>query len=164
MTADEIIRRLALKPHPKEAGYFVETHRSEGRISREALPAYYGGDRCCSTAIYFLLKAGSFSEMHRLHSEEIWHHYGGAPAEMLLLLPDGSGKILRLGNRLDADESPQVVVPRRAWQGVTTVGDYTLFGCTVAPGFEYSDYESGNGAALIQRYPQFAERIKTLTR
>ena len=162
--ADEIIRKLNLQPHPREDGFFAETHRSRDRITWEALPAFYGGTRCLSTAIYFLLKSGGFSEMHRLRSEEVFHFYMGAPAEMLLLLPDGSGKVLRLGNDLDAGELPQIVVPRFAWQGLVTLGDYTLMGCTVAPGFEYSDFEPGNREDLERQFPEFADAIARRTR
>lgn len=157
--ADEIIHKLNLKPHPRESGFFVETYRSRDRITWEALPALYDGTRCFSTAIYFLLKAGGFSEMHRLRSEEVFHFYKGAPAEMLILPPGGPGRILRLGNDLDAGEVPQVVVPRYAWQGVVTLGEYTLMGCTVAPGFEYSDFEYGAREDLTKQYPQFADAI-----
>lgn len=164
MTADDIINRFGLQPHPKEDGYFVETYRSADRISWEALPGRYQGDRAYSTAIYFLLTEKGFSELHRLSSDEIYHYYMGAPLELLLLLPDGSGKRLRLGNDLEAGEQPQIVVPRNSWQGAFTTGQYTLFGCTVAPGFEYPDYEAGNCAELVKQYPQFETNIKRLTR
>ncbi|HSP06541.1 MAG TPA: cupin domain-containing protein [Acidobacteriota bacterium] len=164
MNADEVIRRLNLQPHPREAGFFAETHRSGDRVAWEALPATYDGTRCFSTAIYFLLKADGFSEMHRLRSDEIYHFYKGAPAEMLLLFPDGSGKILRLGNDLDAGEVPQIVVPRNVWQGMIPLGDYTLSGCTVSPGFEYSDYQAGQREDLIRKYPQWTAAIARRTR
>lgn len=164
MNAQEVIRLLDLKPHPREDGFFVETYRSTDRISWEALPGSYSGDRCFSTAIYFMLVAGGFSEMHRVRSDELFHYYMGDPAEMLLLLPHGEGRIVRFGNHLEAGEVPQIVVPRNAWQGMLTTGEYTLFGNTVAPGFEYSDYESGNREELIGLYPQFAEKIAKLTR
>ena len=142
MNAQEIISMLNLQPHPREDGYFVETYRSTDRVTWEALPAFYHGTRSFSTAIYFLLTANGFSEMHRLRSDEIFHYYAGAPAEMLQLA-ENSGRVLRLGNDLAKEESPQIVVPRNVWQGMKTTGEFTLFGCTVAPGFEYSDYESG---------------------
>lgn len=164
MTAEEIIKRLGLQQHPKEDGYFIETHRSMDRISWEALPGGYNGDRAYSTAIYFLLTEGGYSELHRLRSDEVYHYYMGAPLELLLLLPDGSGKMLRLGTRLNAGELPQIVVPRNAWQGAMTTGAYTLFGCTVAPGFEYPDYETGNREDLVRKYPEFEEEIRRLTR
>ena len=147
MTAEEIIGALRLQPHPKEKGFFVEAYRS----------GY-------STAIYFLLTADGFSEMHRLRSDEIFHYYAGSAAEMLQLHEDGSGNVIRLGNNLAAGEQPQIVVPRGTWQGMKTTGELTLFGCTVAPPFQYADYQSGNRNALIRRYPQFETLIKELTR
>ena len=163
MTAEEVIRLLKLQPHPKERGYFVETYRSADKVSWESLSGRYEGTRVYSTAIFFLLKKGSFSEMHRLRSDEIFHFYLGSPAEILLLHPDGNGVLERLGNNLEAEESPQIVVPRGTWQGIRTTGDFTLMGTTVAPGFEYSDYESGNREELVAKYPQFAYLIGQLT-
>lgn len=163
MTADEIIRLLKLQPHPKERGFFVETYRSSDRVSWDALSGRYDGTRVYSTAIYFLLKQGSFSEMHRLRSDELFHYYAGAPAEILLLHSSGNGELLRLGNKLEVEEKPQIVVPRGTWQGLRTTGEYTLMGTTVAPGFEYSDYETGNRDDLIAQYPAFAALIRELT-
>ena len=164
MTADEIIDLLQLKPHPKEDGFFVETYRSAESFSWESLPARYNGARNHSTGIYFLLKAGGFSEMHRLRSDEIFHFYSGAPADLLLLFPDGDGSLLRIGADLQAGERPQVVVPRGCWQGLRTTGEFTLLGTTVAPGFDYSDYESGKRDELTSQYPKFAMLIQQFTR
>jgi uncharacterized protein len=163
MNADDIIRKLRMQPHPKEKGYFVETHRSSEKIGWEGLPSRYNGGRHHSTAIYFLLKKGGFSEMHRLQSDEVFHFYLGSPAEMLLLFESGDGKVLRFGNNLELDEAPQIVVPRNTWQGMKTLGEFTLFGCTVSPGFDYADYQSGNRQTLIREYPAFADRIRELT-
>ena len=162
--AEEIIRELNLQPHPREDGFFVETYRAKARVSWEALSGRYDGTRCLSTAIYFLLTDRGFSEMHRLRSDEIFHYYAGAPAEMLQLHPDGSGKLLLLGNDFAAGHRPQILVPANVWQGTRTMGEYTLFGCTVAPGFEYSDYQSGQREKLQASYPQYAEKIRSLTR
>ena len=159
MTAEEVIRALRLQPHPREKGFYRETYRSDESIA----PLRYQEPRSFSTAIYFLLKANGFSEMHRLHSDEIFHFYAGSPAEMLLLKGDGEGEIIRIGNRLELGEFPQVVVPRNCWQGMRTTGDFTLLGCTVAPGFEYSDYETGIREELVQKYPTFADLIRKLT-
>ena len=146
MKAQDIINLLQLKPHPKEKGYFVETYRSR-----------------FSTAIYFLLTSDGFSEMHRLKSDEIFHFYAGDPAELLLLKPDGTGELLRFGNSIDKGERPQIMIPAGSWQGMRTIGEYTLFGCTVSPGFEYADYEKGSRKELINRYPEFVEKITQLT-
>lgn len=161
MTADDLIQLLHLKPHPKENGFYFETYRSDEVIS---VASRYNGPRSCSTAIYFLLKKGGFSEMHRLQSDEIFHFYRGAPAELLLLNSnDGSGEIIRVGDRVEQGERPQVVVPRGCWQGMRSTGEFTLFGTTVAPGFDISDYESGNREDLIEKYPAFTELILQLT-
>ncbi len=101
--------------------------------------------------------------MHRLHSDEIFHFYRGAPAEMLLLKNHGHGEIIHIGAAYERGEVPQVVVPRGCWQGMRTTEDFTLLGTTVAPGFEYSDYETGNRAELISQYPAFADFIRKLT-
>jgi predicted cupin superfamily sugar epimerase len=163
MTADDLIRILKLQPHPTEGGFYVETYRSNEIIPGAATPLRYNAPRCYSTAIYFLLKAGAFSEMHRLQSDEIFHFYMGEAAEMLLLKSDGQGEIVHIGNRLDKGETPQMIVPRGCWQGMRCTGEFTLLGTTVAPGFEYADYESGNRAELIRQFPAFADLICTLT-
>jgi predicted cupin superfamily sugar epimerase len=163
MTAAEIIQILQLQPHPKEKGYYLETYRSEEIISGTSLPHRYGAERSCSTAIYFLLEANGFSEMHRLKSDEIFHFYLGAPIELLLLKPDGEGKIIHLGNELEGGHLPQIVIPHDCWQGMRTTGEFSLIGCTVAPGFAFSDYESGRREDLVQKYPNFRDWIVKFT-
>lgn len=128
-TADEIIRRLDLKPHP-EGGHFRETFRD---------PQGHGG-RAASTAILFLLKRGERSHWHRIDAAEVWHYYAGAP--LALSIVNGSKEeIVRLGSDLRAGEFPQAVVPARAWQAAESLGDWTLVGCTVAPGFDFAGFE-----------------------
>ena len=155
---------LNLQPHPKEDGYFIESYRSLERFSWESLPARYHGARSHATAIYFLLKKGGFSELHRLRSDEIFHFYFGAPVELLLLSAEGKGELLKLGNQLENGERPQLVIPRGCWQGLRATGEYSLLGTTVAPGFEYSDYESGDREELIRQYPAYADLIRQLSR
>jgi len=134
MTADEIIRLLALQPHP-EGGHYRETFRDPGR--------YSGGGasgRAHSTAIYFLLKAGEASRWHRVDAAETWHWYAGAP--LLLTVADEIGRRdLRLGTDLAAGERPQAMVPAHAWQQAQSLSAWTLAGCTVAPGFEFAGFE-----------------------
>ena len=117
LTADQIITLLNLKPHPEEGGYFVETYRSTETFSRELLPNRYKGDRSFSTAIYYLLTPGTFSTIHQLRSDEVFHFYLGNPVEMIQLWPDGSGRILILGFDILNGMEPQVIVPRGVWQG-----------------------------------------------
>jgi hypothetical protein len=130
LTANDIIRLLDLKPHP-EGGHFRETFRD----SRTA------DGRAASTAIYFLLAHGERSHWHRVDAVETWHWYAGAP--LMLEIAGDSGKIecATLGGDLAAGERPQAIVPAHAWQAAQSLGDWTLCGCTVAPGFEFSGFE-----------------------
>ena len=166
MTTDEIITLLGLQPHPREGGYFAESYRSGERLPGEALPRRYGGERTLATAIYYLLTRETFSRMHRLASDEVFHFYLGDPVQMLQLLPDGSGRRLTLGADLAAGMRPQLLVPRHAWQGSRLLpgGRWALLGATVSPGFEYADYEDGDRHALTSAYPQCREEIEALTR
>jgi predicted cupin superfamily sugar epimerase len=165
MTAEELIRLLNLQPHPKEGGFFRETYRAAEQVDAAALPAHYAGPRSHGTAIYYLLTPTTFSALHRLASDEVFHSYLGDPVEMLQLHPDGSGQVVTLGPDVTAGQQPQVVVPRGVWQGsrLADGGRFALLGCTVAPGFDYADYEHGDRATLVQRYPAFAELIGRLT-
>lgn len=165
LTAEQIIETLQLAPHPCEGGHFRQTYRSTLVIPTGALPVGYVGDRVASTAIYYLLTADSFSEMHRLPTDEVFHFYLGDPVEMLQLHPDGHGEVLRLGTDLHSGQRPQLLAPGGVWQGSRLVpgGQLALLGTTVAPGFEYADYTSGRREELIAAYPAFAEMIASLT-
>lgn len=163
---DELIRLLSLVPLPGEGGWYRETYRSRVRIPANGLPAAYAGPRDASTAIHYLLTSDTFSALHRLRGDEIFHFYLGDPVEMLHLRPDGTGATLTLGPRPHEGMHPQVVVPGGVWQGarIAPGGRYALLGCTVAPGFEFEDFELGNRDALLRQYPAYAERIRSLTR
>lgn len=131
-SAADLIARLGLQPHP-EGGYFRETFRDPHRLP---------DGRAASTCIYFLLAAGEHSHWHRVDAVETWHWYAGAPLELSLATTDaGPVEHLRLGPDVMADEEPQRIVPRAAWQAARSLGDWTLVGCTVAPGFEFSGFE-----------------------
>jgi uncharacterized protein len=166
LSADDLKKLLDLAPHPREGGWFRQTWRAEETIRASALPVRYIGGRAAGTAIFYLLEPGAFSEMHRLASDEVFHFYLGAPVEMLQLLPDGTGRTVVLGSDLAAGQLVQTVVPQGVWQGSRLLpgGSVALLGCTVSPGFEYVDYESGDRAALAQTWPQWAEKIRDLTR
>jgi predicted cupin superfamily sugar epimerase len=166
VTADELKTLLHLEPHPREGGYFIQTWRSEEIVPQQALPARYGGPRHAGTAIYYLLEPGTFSEMHRLASDEIFHFYLGDPVEMLQLAPDGSSRVVTLGSDFSAGMSPQLLVPKNVWQGSRLLpgGSFALLGCTVSPGFDYSDYQAGTFAELSAQWPQHRELIRILTR
>ena len=165
MTADEIKRRLSLEPLLPEGGYFRETYRCDEGADRACLPARYGGPRAFSTAIYFLLTDDTRSRLHRLSSDEIFHFLLSSPVTMLQLHPDGRAETITLGVDLTAGQQPQVVVPRGTWQGGLLVkgGDWALMGVTVAPGFDYADYEDGDGEALARQFPDAAGMIGKLT-
>ena len=167
MNADEVKKILGLVPHPREGGWYVQTYKAGERIAAEAFSAgRYGGARHTGTAIYYLLERGTFSEMHRLRSDEVFHFYAGDAVEMLQLEERGGGRVVRIGNRLDEGERPQVVVRRGIWQGsrLATGGAWALLGCTVSPGFEFADYEAGSRAQLCAEWPEFHQLIRELTR
>jgi predicted cupin superfamily sugar epimerase len=165
-TADQIRTLLHLKPHPEEGGYFIETYRSSEAISKKALPSRYTGRRSFGAAIYYLLTTETFSAMHRLRSDEIFHFYSGDPVEMLQLWPDGSGRVVILGSDILNGMQPQVVIPRGVWQGARLLknGKFALLGATVSPGFEFADYESGRRDELVKSYPKFRGLIIALSK
>jgi hypothetical protein len=165
ITAEEIIERLNLKPHP-EGGYFTETYRSGEELGLDVLPGRYRSKRSMNTAIYFLLTAESCSMMHRLRTDEIFHFYLGDPVTMLQLMADGSSQIVTLGCDLLNDQQPQVIVPRDIWQGSFLAGEgkFALLGTTVAPGFDFEDFEYGRRDELVEQYPGRKELIVRLTR
>lgn len=128
-TAAEMIAKLGLQPHP-EGGHFRETFRDPRTVD----------GRAASTAILFLLARGERSHWHRIDAVEIWHYYAGAPLRLSIV--DGAQEeIIRLGSDVHADEAPQATVPARAWQAAESLGDWTLVGCTVAPGFDFAGFE-----------------------
>lgn len=165
LTAQQIIDRLQLVPLTIEGGYYRETYRSALTVPGAALPAEYNGDRNVSTAIYYLLTPDTFSLIHRVKSDEVFHFYAGDPVEMLQLWPDGAARRVIIHNDLIAGHEPQLIVPAGVWQGCRLVqgGQWALMGCTVAPGFDYADYEAGDRTELTAAYPTFAEMIAALT-
>jgi uncharacterized protein len=165
--AAEWIARLGLAPHP-EGGWFRETYRASELITADALPARFGGARNLATAVYFLITSEAFSALHRIRSDELWHFYAGAPVTLTLLDADGRGSlaVVRLGCDPAVGALPQVTVPAGAWFGaeLTAPRAFALVGCTVAPGFDFSDFELGDREALLQRYPEHRGAIERLTR
>jgi hypothetical protein len=160
MTADEIKKLLKLEPHPVEGGFFRRSYTSPGTVD---LPR---GTRAQGTAIYYLLEPGTFSEMHVLDSDEMFHFYLGDPVEMLQLRLGGRSMVVTLGPDLAAGQQVQLVVEAGVWQGTRLVGDgkVALLGCTVTPGFDFADYRGGTAEELIAKWPEQAERIRALTR
>jgi hypothetical protein len=166
MNAERLKSLLNLVPLPIEGGYFSETYRSTEMISSESLQGRYSGPRSVGTAIYYLLEPNTFSEIHRLASDEIFHFYLGDPVEMLQLWPSGAGKQVLIGSNVESGIAPQLVVPHGVWQGARLVagGEFALLGCTVSPGFDYADYERGPRSQLCESYSEFREMICALTR
>ena len=160
MNADEIKKLLNLEPHPVEGGFFRRTYTAAGTIDLAR------GKRAVGTAIYYLLEPGTFSEMHVLDSDEMFHFYLGDAVEMLQLFPDGRCAVVTLGPDLEAGQQVQVVVPAGVWQGTRLVGDgkVALLGCTVTPGFDFADYRNAGFAELVEKWPDEAVRIRGLTR
>lgn len=167
MKAEELKKLLGLKPHPQEGGWYVRSYESAEMVpSTNFADGRYDGPRRTGTAIYYLLEPETFSEMHLLQSDEIFHFYAGDAVEMLQLFADGTGKRIVIGNDFAAGEQPQVVVERGVWQGSRLIagGEWALLGCTVSPGFEFADYSEGRRDHLTQRWPQWTEMITSLTR
>lgn len=166
--AASLIERLGLVPLPGEGGHYRETWRAVETAPADALPHRYRGDRAFGTAILYLLTSDpeSFSALHRLPTDEVFHFYLGDPVEMLLLHPDGRSETVILGSDVINAENVQFVVRRGVWQGsrVAPGGSWALLGATMAPGFEFADYEPGDRDRLIASYPEADERIRALTR
>lgn len=163
LTARSLVDQLGLLPHP-EGGFFRETYRAP--LTLTGLPAGFAGPRSASTAIYYLLERGDMSALHRIASDEVWHHYAGGTLTVHVLHPDGRHEALRLGTDLAAGVQPQAVVPAGAWFGARLEGDddFALVGCTVAPGFDFQDFELGERGALEQTFPEHTGLVRSLTR
>jgi len=159
LTIDQIKAILNLEPHPKEGGFFAETYRCPTDCGTQ------NGPRSLQTAIYYLITPESFSEMHVLPGDEMFHFYLGDPVETLQLYPDGSSDIITLGQDIAKDMKLQHVVRGGVWQGsrLKAGGRYALLGTTMSPGFAYEDYESGNASELITQWPDRAALIRELT-
>ena len=163
-TAEDWIRHLDLEPHP-EGGCYREVYRSSETIDSKGLPLRFDGKRVFSTSIYFLLRARETSSLHRIQQDEIWHYHDGGGLRVHVINPEGHHVAIDLGRDLGKNQQPQAVVQAGCWFGAEVIGDdpFALVGCTVAPGFEFDDFELANRAALIQQFPSHAELIEKLT-
>lgn len=163
-TAKYWIEKLNLQVYLK-GGCFRESYRSAGQIPAEALPEGFAGLHAFSTAIYFLLEDEQFSPLHRLKADEVWHFYAGNGLSIHMFHPDGGYTCAALGPDPDQGQAFQVAVPAGCWFGATLdqPGSYCLAGCTVAPGFEVSDFEPADGAMLVIQYPAQKALIEHLT-
>jgi len=165
MTVESLINHLELQPHP-EGGFYKETYRSKGTIPSGTLTATFTGDRSYSTAIYFLLRQDNYSAFHRIQSDECWHFYEGGTLLIHIIDQRGTYSCIRLGRRTDEGEVFQYVVPAHCWfasepaQGVA----FSLVGCTVAPGFDFADFEMAKEQNLAAEFPQHLPIITRLCR
>lgn len=165
MTGADFIKQLQLAPHP-EGGYYRQTYKSGEYVHAAALPGRFAGDRPISTAIFYLLEKGDFSSFHKIKSDECWHFYQGGTLHIHILQNNGEYVLEKLGADIRAGENFQYMVPAEAWFAVEPAPGtaFALTGCTVAPGFDFNDFELGNRSTLLSLYPQHEEVIKRLCR
>lgn len=165
LNPSKIIELLDLEPLPVEGGYFRQSYLSTEMISQSSLPVRYKTDKPFGSTIYYLLYNDLFSALHRLPTDEIYHHYLGDPVEMLLLAPDGNSQTVVLGPDLVAGQNVQFVAPAGSWQGshVQSSGSWALMGTTMAPAYGPEDFELGSRTALSQQYPDVRGLIEALT-
>lgn len=159
-----LIENLKLAPHP-EGGYYKETYRSEGLIQPESDASLYPVGRHFSTAIYYLLEGNDTSSFHRIRSDETWYFYSGSPATIHIIHPDSLYQALHLGPDINQDQAFQHTVPGGSWFGVSVdnTDTYLLAGCTVAPGFDFDDFEMGDPYKLKQAFPEHSGIIEKLS-
>ncbi len=164
-TTERIVEKLEMNPHP-EGGFYKETYRSNGVITKNALDKSFNGDRNYCTAIYFLLTSDNFSAFHRIKQDELWHYYAGSSLYVHVIDPKGNYKRYTVGINLAEDETPQLVVPAGCWfaSSVKDIEAFSLVGCTVAPGFDFDDFELGERNILIAQFPEHEHIITQLTR
>jgi uncharacterized protein len=166
LTAKQVLDLLKLQPLPVEGGYFIQSYRSKYTLPQPSLPRCYPGERVLTTAIYYMLTPDTFSAMHRLKGDEVYHFYLGDPVEMLMLKPDGAAEAILLGQDLLAGMRLQHVVAGGTWQGsrLAPGGKFALMGTTMSPGFDAADFELGQRNVLSAQYPNYAPLIAFLTR
>jgi predicted cupin superfamily sugar epimerase len=165
MTPATIIERLGLHPHP-EGGYFREVFRAATTVEHPGIPDGEDAHRCGGSLIYYMLEAGDFSAFHRVRwTDEIWHFYAGGPVELHTIDASGTHAVTTIHDSFGSTE-PVCIVPAGCWQAARLADDspWALCGCTVAPGFEFADFEMPRRAALLSRFPQHAVTIEALTR
>ena len=159
----DLINQYQLLPHP-EGGYYKETYRSTEHIPHAALAQHFSGSRSFSTAIYFLLLKDLFSAFHRIQSDECWHFYEGASLHVHVLHLNGNYELISLGRNSAKGEVYQAIVPAGAWFASESIGEYSFVGCTVAPGFDFADFELARAANLKADYPDHEKLIERLCR
>ena len=165
ITPEQIIEFFGMRPLTGEGGFYVETYRAKEKIAQTALPDGFTGERNFATAILYLLTPDTFSSLHKLAGDEIYHFYLGDAVTMLQLHPDGSSEVIDLGPDIMNGQHVQVTVPRDTWQGafLKQGGKFALMGTTIAPGFEFDDYQPGRRQVLLEQYPDQRDLILKLT-
>ncbi|WP_196885899.1 cupin domain-containing protein [Aureivirga sp. CE67] len=163
MTASYFIDKFEMLPHP-EGGFYKEVYRSEGTIPKEVLGKEFSGDRNYATGIYYLLKSENFSAFHKINQDETWHYYSGSPVIVHTIDKEGNYHTQEVG--LEGDAIPQYVVPAGVWFAATVKDEntFSFVGCTVAPGFDFEDFQLAERNYLVQEYPKHEEIITKLTR
>ncbi|MFD0933208.1 cupin domain-containing protein [Psychroflexus salinarum] len=162
---EQLIEKLNLEKHP-EGGYFKETYRSEMSIPKYSLPAEFDSYRNVSTCIYFMLTSDEFSAFHKVNQDEAWHFYMGESILLHMISPGGEYSKIKIGSDFSSGETPQFVVPAQHWFAaeVEKENGFALVGCTVAPGFEYEDFELAERKQLQKKFPNHSKIISKLTR
>ncbi len=165
ITAKILVEKYNLSPHP-EGGYFKEHYRSLETIPKAYLPKRFNGERSYSTAIYFLLEQGNFSAFHKIKSDECWHFYAGEALWIYVIHLNGKLEIIKLGSDILNGEQFQAVVPAESWfaSEPSPGATYSFVGCTVAPGFDFNDFELAREDILSKQYPQHKPLINRLCR
>lgn len=162
---EELIDKLQLEKHP-EGGYFKETYRSEILLPDSALPSEFTSGRNASTCIYFMLTSDEFSAFHKVNQDETWHFYLGQTITLHIVSPQGNYSQVSIGNDFSQNETPQFIVPAQHWFAaeMKTENSFALVGCTVAPGFDFDDFNLADQKELQQMFPHHTEIIQKLTR
>lgn len=163
--ASTLVKKLDLQPHP-EGGYFKEVYRSDELIKTEGLPERYSSERCFGTSIYYMLEGEHFSAFHKLQSDETWHFYLGSPIVLHLISSEGNYSKIILGKNITEDEILQYTIPKETWFSaeVKDRNTYSLVGCTVAPGFDFKDFQFGKRDELMKLLPSQSDIISKFTR
>lgn len=159
------ISKLNLKPHP-EGGFYSEVYRSDDILLSTAIDDSYAGSRSVSTSIYFLLTENQFSAFHKIKSDELWHFYDGTTIKLYLISEDGKLEIKKLGININENEVPQITIPKNIWFAAEPIDkeSCSLVGCTVAPGFEFEDFDLGERKDLLRKFPQHKNLIIRFTK
>lgn len=165
MTAEDLVKKYEMLPHP-EGGWYKETYRSKEQINGNALPKRFSENRSFSTAIYFLMEKGNFSGFHRIKSDECWHFYAGQTLLVYVINNAGNLDIIKLGNNIEMGECFQYVVPANCWFASRPAdeSEFSFVGCTVAPGFDFADFELAVANNLSLEFPQHKSIIDSLCR